>query len=145
MVGSEKNSQRWNVRNLIKIAVVVFLFGFTLVLALLLDEAGGGGHVVDSPDGKFSVGVQRHSSSWRTIPYTVTLVDLGSGELLRRVSIHPVQGKPNQDLPNSSNTIAWDEQNRFADIVLEGEYVCRIYVPSQPVTIQRMLPGSSAR
>ena len=143
MVVRENNSQRWNVRNLIKIGVVVFLFCFTLIVAFWVDESGGGGHVVDSPDGKFSVGVQRHSSSLRTIPYTITLVDLGSGQLLRRLSLHPVQGKPSQELPNSSNTIAWDEQSRFADIVLEGAYFCRLYVPSQPAAILRRLPANS--
>lgn len=145
MAASANSSQQWNSRKRVKVGVVVALVGFTLIVALLVDESGGGSQIAESPNGKYSLEVMRHSSSWRTIPYTVNLRDFETGKLIRKYKIDPVDGKPTQQLPESSRTIAWDEFSRFADVVLDGEYVCRVYVPSQQATILMIAPIAPAK
>lgn len=136
-------SQKPHLQQRAKIAIVVLIVALTLLLALYVDETGGGGQAVASPDGMYSVRVVRHSSSWRTIPYKVSLVELETGKLLRRFDIHPVEGRPNHGLRDGTRVIAWDASSRFADIALDGEYFCRIYVPSQPAAVLKAIPVES--
>jgi hypothetical protein len=43
----------------------------------------------------------------------------------------PVQKRPQQQLREGPRAIHWDESSQFADIILDGQHYCRIYVPNR--------------
>lgn len=110
---------------LILISAAVLLFAFLL----LVENSAVGGQSAESPNGVYRIGIMRELDAEPGDPYRVTLSIADSGEAIQRITIEPVRGRPNQGLRETSQTIQWSADSTYADVVLDGQKMIRIFVP----------------
>ena len=120
-VGRNRSARR------LAIGLVLFFFGAT-ALAAFLPTFTSEGQTSLSPDGKYCVEVTRINSPFAVNPYRVSLKETDTEKVIKRIDVIPLDGKPNQTLRESEPVVWWDDQGLFADIVLGGEFICRLAV-----------------
>ena len=111
-----------------RLAIGLFaLFLVGVVAAEFASRGVTGGQTSSSPDGNYRIDIFRRMDPSKTDPYRITLSQSANDKTLKRIDVIPVDGSPNQALRGGKRAIQWSEQSTFADIVLDGEHVCRIY------------------
>ncbi len=88
-----------------------------------------GGHIEDSPSGKFSLAIFGPINERNAGTYRITIRDSATGVTLRTYFIKLGSGEMTKSLRGLPVRMDWDAAEKYADIVVEGEFLIRVSVP----------------
>lgn len=89
-----------------------------------------GGHIEDSPSGKYSLMVFAPINETTAGTYTVTLTDKPTGSTLRSATVKLNSREKTQSLRGRLVSMNWDPTESFSDIIIDGDFLIRMSVPA---------------
>lgn len=85
-----------------------------------------GGHVEDSPSGKYTLRIFAPMSETRAGSYDITLIDRMSGQTVRNVRCKLSSNEYTVPLRGGDVAMLWDSTESYAEILIDGDFVVRI-------------------
>ena len=89
-----------------------------------------GGHIEDSPSGKYSLMIFAPMRETVAGAYVVTLVDKSTSSTLRSATIKLNSKEKTRSLRGLPISMNWDAAESYSDIVIDGELLIRTSVPT---------------
>ncbi len=108
-----------------------FLTAVVLGLAwwLFVNLYAQGGHIEDSPSGKYCLMIFAPMDDTVGGTYTVTLTDRLTGNTLRTATVKLNSNEETKSLRGLPVSMIWDPSESYADIIVDGAFLIRISVP----------------
>lgn len=88
-----------------------------------------GGHIEDSPSGKYSLMVFAPMKETVGGTYTVTLKDKATGNTLRTATVKLNANEKTRSLRGLPVSMSWDVAESYSDITIDGVFLIRLSVP----------------
>ena len=89
-----------------------------------------GGHIEDSPSGKYSLMVFAPLDESVAGTYIVTLTGKATGNALRSATIKLNSKEKTKSLRGLPVSMNWDSLESYSDIIIDGEFLIRVSVPA---------------
>jgi hypothetical protein len=89
-----------------------------------------GGHVEDSPSGKYSLMIFAPIDETVGGTYRVTLKDKATGGTLRSATVKLNSNEKTRSLRGLPVSMSWDAPESYSDITIDGVFLIRLSVPS---------------
>jgi hypothetical protein len=90
-----------------------------------------GGHIEDSPSGRYCLMIFAPMDETAGGTYDVTLKDKSTGHTLRSATITLGSNEKTRSLRGFPVSMKWDASESYSDIVIDGEVLIRISVPTK--------------
>lgn len=88
-----------------------------------------GGHVEDSPSGKYTLTIFAPTDETFAGTYVVTLIDKATGNTLRSTTVELNSKERTKSLRGCPISMIWDATESTADITIDGNFLVRISTP----------------
>lgn len=89
-----------------------------------------GGHIEDSPTGKYTLMILAPLKETVAGTYIVTLRSKATGNTLRSVTIKLNPNEKTRPVRGQAVSMKWDATEAYADIMVDGDFLTRISIPS---------------
>ena len=108
-----------------------FLTAVVLGLAwwLFVNLHAQGGHIEDSPSGKYSLMIFAPMNETVGGTYIVTLKDRSTGNTLRSATVKLNSNDETKSLRGVPVSMIWDPSESYSDIIIDGAFLIRVSVP----------------